>query len=343
MRVLVTGATGFIGGHLVRTLSHQGHCVRALVRQDAPALADLDVELARGDVDDAAAVRTAVDGTEAVVHLAAARDAWGTPASVYRSVNVKGTETLLIAAAEVGVERFVHCSSVGVARYPGNREADEMLPFRRPTSQVLYHRTKMEAERMAMAWAAAGRLPVVVVRPVITYGPRDERGFVTRLIELLGRGQFFWVGSGENHVDLVYIDDLIAGLYRALERGVAGRVYILSGMAPIRVGSLVDQICRLVGQSRPRLYVPASFARLVGWGLETIYRAGARWGMGMDGREPFITRDKVATLTVDRGFSHARARRELGYAPAIGYGEGLRRTLDWLRCSGRLEEDAGSG
>lgn len=329
MRVLVTGATGFIGGHLVRYLLRRGHQVRALVRRDASSLAGLGVELAHGDVTEAAAVCTAAAGAGAVVHLAAARDAWGTPASVYRDVNVAGTENLLAAAADVGVKRFVHCSSVGVARYPGNRAADETLPFRPSTSQVHYHRTKVAAERMAIAWADSDRLPVVVVRPVITYGPGDERGFVTRLITLLGRGQLFWVGRGENHVDLVYVDDLVAGLYRALERGTAGQVYILSGTAPIRARSLIDKICQLTGQPAPRVYVPASLARLAGWGLEMVYRAGAR--LGMDGREPFVTRDKVATLTVDRGFSHARARRELGYCPSVGYDEGLQRTLVWLR------------
>jgi len=327
MRVLVTGATGFIGGHLARYLVAQGHHVRALVRHKGPAqssgfvegLAGAGVELAFGDVTDPEPVRAAVDGVEAIFHLAAVRDVWGAPESVYQRVNVKGTRHLLDAAAEADVRRFVYCSSVGVARYPGNLQADETLPFCKPTSQVFYHRTKAQAERMALDARA------VVVRPVITYGPQDGEGFVTRLIKLLAQGQPVWVGNGRNHVDLVYIDDLVLGMYTALVQGTAGRVYILSGTAPVQVRALVDKICKLVEARAPRICVPASFAHMAGWGMETLYRI-ARWE-----QSPFITRDKVATLAVDRGFSHARASRELGYQPQVDYDEGLRRTLAWIQ------------
>ncbi len=325
MKVLVTGATGFIGGHLARYLTMQGHSVRALVRRESPALTEAGVELVLGDITDALTVRAAAQGVEAVFHLAAVRDVWGTPESVYREVNVAGTRRLLEAAAEAGVDRFVYCSSVGVARYPGNLQADETLSFSRPTSQVFYHCTKAQAERMALEARA------VVVRPVITYGPGDGEGFVTRLITLLAQGQPVWVGNGRNHVDLVYIDDLVIGMYTALVRGAAGRAYILSGTAPIQVRALVDKICKLVEVGAPRICVPASFARLAGWGMEMLYEAGSRVGLVPNGKEPFITRDKVATLTVDRGFSHARASRELGYRPRVDYDEGLRRTLDWLQ------------
>jgi len=329
MRVLVTGVTGFIGGHLARYLMMQGHYVRALVRRESPALTEAGIELVLGDIADALTVRAAVQGVEIIFHLAAVRDVWGTPESVYQKVNVAGTRRLLEAAAEEGVHRFVYCSSVGVARYPGNLQADEMLPFSKPTSQVFYHRTKAQAEQMALEAQA------VVVRPVIAYGPGDGDGFVTRLITLLARGQLLWVGNGRNHVDLVYIDDLVIGMYTALERGAAGRVYILSGTEPIQVRALVDKICKIMEVRLPRIRVPASFARLAGWGMETFYQAGSRVGIVPNGKEPFITRDKVATLTVDRGFSHARASQELGYWPRVDYDEGLRRTLDWLQERGR--------
>lgn len=336
MSVLVTGATGFVGGHLARYLVTHGHRVRALVRHEVPALAEAGAELAWGELTDFQAVRAAVNEVEAVFHLAAVRHVWGTPESVYQRVNVEGTQHLLEAAAEADVHRFVYCSSVGVARYPGNLEADEMLPFREPTSQVFYHRSKAQAEQMVLQWARAGRVPAVVVRPVIAYGPEDERGMVTRLMTLLAQGRFAPVGNGRNHVDLVYIDDLMAGMYLALERGTVGRVYILSGTAPIRVHTLVDKICRLLGRRRPRFHIPVPVARAAGWAVEMLYRAGGRLGVDLDGREPFITRDKVATLTVDRGFSHARASQELGYRPQVDYDESLRRTLDWLCAAGLI-------
>jgi len=342
MRVLVTGATGFIGGHLARYLVTQGHRVRALVRRKSPALAETGVELAWGEFTDPEAARAAVNGVEAVFHLAAVRDEWGTPESVYQRVNVAGTRHLLEAATEAGVQRFVYCSSVGVARYPGNLEADESLRFCEPTSQVFYHRSKAQAEQMVLEWARSGRVPAVVVRPVITYGPEDKWGMVTRLMTMLAQGRFVPVGNGCNHVDLVYIDDLIGGMYLALERGTTGEVYILSGTAPIRVRTLVDKICELLGKQSLRLHIPAPIARAAGWGMEMLYRAGGRLGVDWDGKEPFITRDKVATLTVDRGFRHARASQELGYRPQVDYDEGLRRTVAWCVRAGILRQRRGS-
>jgi nucleoside-diphosphate-sugar epimerase len=335
MRVLVTGATGFIGGHLVHCLVAQGHRVRALVRRESPALAEAGVELVWGDLTDLETVRAAVSGVEAVSHLAAVRDAWGIPASVYERVNVEGTRHLLEAAAEAGVHRFLYCSSVGVACYPGNLEADETLPFCEPTSQVLYHRSKAQAERTVLESARSGRVPALVVRPVITYGPDDERGMVTRMVMLLEQGRFMLVGNGRDHVDLVYVDDLVAGMCLALERGAVGTVYILSGTAPIQARKLVAKICDLLGRHPPSICVPAPIARAAGWAMETLYRAGDRLGV-LDGKEPFITCDKVATLTMDWGFSHARAGQELGYRPQVDYGKGLRRTLDWLQETGFL-------
>ncbi len=323
LRILVSGATGFIGEYLACHLAVQGHQVRALVRRDAPKLTERGVTLIRGDVNNTQALRLALQGVDAVFHLAAVRDVWGTPERVYRQVNVEGTRGLLEAALEAGVQRFVYCSSVGVARYPGNLAADETLPYSKPTSQVFYHRTKTQAEQIVLDAQA------VVVRPVITYGPGDENGFLTRLITLLRQGQFIGIGNGRNHVDLVYVDDLIAGMWAALERGVAGQVYILSGPAPIQVRALLDEICKLLGRKPPQVYIPTPIALLAGWGMEMFWK-GILSPLGLSTHAPFITRDKVATLTVDRGFSHKRAGLELGYQPQIGYSEGLRRTLDWI-------------
>ncbi|MCP4537254.1 MAG: NAD-dependent epimerase/dehydratase family protein [Chloroflexi bacterium] len=334
MRVLVTGATGFIGGSLAHYLMAQGHRVRALVRRDSPSLAEAGIELLQGDVTDPESAQVAMQGIEVVFHLAAVRDVWGTPELIYRQVNVEGTQHLLDAAAKAGVGRFIYCSSVGVARYPGNLDADETLPFSVPMSQVFYHRTKAQAEQMALDYARTGRVPAVVVRPVITYGPDDEWGMVTRLVMMLAQGQFIPIGNGRNHVDLAYVDDLVTGMHQALERAAVGKVYILSGTSPIRMRVLIDKICALLGRPSPRIYIPAPIARTTGWGMETLYRLGGRLSLDLNGKQPLVTRDKVATLAVDRGFSHARARRELGYHPQVDYDEGLQRTLNWLRETG---------
>ena len=333
MRVLVTGATGFIGGHLVRHLVGQGHQVRVSARQESKVadLAGAGVEVALADITEPDSVRMAIADIQVVYHLAAIRQTWGAPDSIYQKVNVEGTLNLLQASAEIGVHRFIHCSSVGVARHRGNLQADESLPYSEPTSQVLYHRSKTKAERLVLEYTQRGRVPAVVIRPVITYGPEDESGMVTRLAMLLAQGWFVPIGNGLNHMDLVYIDDLVTGMHLALERGAVGRVYILSGIEPIQTRRLIEAICGMLGRQSPRIYVPVFLAQAVGWGMETLWRAGVWMGAGLDDREPLVTRDKVATLTIDRGFSHARASRELGYRPRVELEVGLQRTLDWLR------------
>lgn len=329
MKVLVTGASGFIGQHLVQHLVADGHTVRVLVRKANTSLPVGVVERVEGDVADPQATRAAVKGIDSIFHLAAARDRWGLTESVYHRANVAGTHCLLVAAAEVSVQRFVYCSSAGVARYPGNLEADERLPYTEPDSQVAYHRTKAQAERDVLAMAQTGQVPALVVRPVITYGPGDETGMVTKLLGRLARGTFFPVGDGRNHLHLVYVADLVEGMMLARERGQVGQVYILSGQQPTTVRELLAAACAELGKGPPgRGYMPAGVARHLASMVEFIWSTA--------GRQPPITRDAVATMTVDRGFSHARAHRELGYQPKVSYREGLAETAVWARSVGLL-------
>ncbi|HEY75277.1 MAG TPA: NAD-dependent epimerase/dehydratase family protein [Thermoflexia bacterium] len=329
-RVLVTGATGFIGGYLAHRLVALGHDVRALVRRDVPDLEAAGIRPVRGDLRRPESLLPVLDGVEAVFHLAALRDTWGTPLDRYRQVNVVGTSNLIAAANVAGVRRFVHCSSVGVARYPGRLDVDESDPYRPASSQAAYHQTKKEAEQIVREAAWAGLMAVVVVRPVITYGPGDYGGMVARLLTLLARRRFLWIGDGQNHVDLVYIDDLVDGIVRAWEQGQAGRVYILSGVRPWRMQEVVEAACVALGvPPPPPLHIPVGVARMVAWVTERV------WG-GMLGRRPPVTRDAIATLTVDRGFSHTRARDELGYRPRWSLEAGLSKTVEWMREEGLI-------
>ncbi len=331
MRVLITGASGFIGGHLVQRLAETGCAVRALVRAPTPALAALGVEQVSGDLTRPASLVAPLRDVQTIFHLAALRDRWGTPAQAYRTVNVEGTQHLLAAAAQAGVERFVHCSSVGVARWPGRIDADETLPYTTPTSQVDYHQTKIEAEQAVLAAARNGMLPALVVRPVITYGPGDRTGMVTRLITLIAQGRFVTIGDGRNHVDLAYVDDVVAGMYLAAERGTVGRVYILSAPRPETMNEVLKLACAAVGKPGPkRTHVPLGLARFAAWGAEQL-------GLALR-RQPPLTRDALATLTIDRGFSHARAQHELGYVPQVLLADGLRSTAEWLQRNGSLAE-----
>jgi dihydroflavonol-4-reductase len=338
VRAVVTGGSGFVGGHLVRALLARRYAVRVLVRPTSRTGDLAGAELVYGDVTDTASCRTAVAGADVVYHLAAIRDRWGTPYADYVAVNVEGTRNLLEAAARQ-VKRFVYCSSVGVLGYPGVLGIDEGFPLRPDDGKVFYHRTKAQAEEMALDFARQGRLETTVVRPAITYGPGDDWGMVTRMIAMLKRGTFIPVGNGRNHLHLCYVSDTIQGLILAgeSERSV-GQIYIIAGPEPIILNDLVAKICGLLGRKPPRWHVPVKLARMAGWVLEGVYAAQARLRLRVLGQDPFLTRDKVDTLAVNRGFSIEKARREFGYKPVVGYDEGLRRTVEWcLNEDGRDE------
>ncbi|MBC7249494.1 MAG: NAD-dependent epimerase/dehydratase family protein [Anaerolineae bacterium] len=329
MRALVTGGSGFVGGHLVRALLARGYTVRALVRPTSRTDGLAGAELVYGDVTDQASCQAAVVGVDVVYHLAAIRDRWGTPYADYVAVNVDGTRHLLEAAAG-RVGRFVYCSSVGVLGYPGVLGIDESFPLRPDDGKVFYHRTKAQAEELVLDFARQGRLATTVVRPAITYGPGDDWGMVTRLIAMLRRGTFVPVGNGRNHLHLCYVSDTVQGLILAGESEQSvGQAYIIAGPEPITLNGLVVKICGLLERKPPRWHVPVELARMAGWVLEGVYSAQAHLGLRVLGQAPFLTRDKVDTLAVNRGFSIEKARHELGYVPAIGYDEGLRRTVEW--------------
>ena len=330
MRVLVTGGSGFVGGHLVRALLARGCAVRAMVRPTSQTDSLDGAELVYGDVTDAASCRDAVAGVDVVYHLAAIRDRWSIPYTDYVAVNVEGTRNLLEAAAGQ-VDRFVYCSSVGVLGYPGVLRIDESFPLRPDDGKVFYHRTKAQAEELVLDFTRQGRLVTTVVRPAITYGPGDDWGMVTRLIAMLKRGTFVHVGSGRNHLHLCYVSDTVQGLILAGESEQSvGQVYIIAGPEPITLNDLVAKICGLLGQKPPRWHVPVELVRIAGWVLEGVYAAQARLGLHVLGQSPYLTRDKVDTLAINRGFSIEKARRELSYEPLVGYDEGLKLTTAWL-------------
>ena len=338
MKILVTGGTGFLGGHLAKALLDRGYEVKALVRHGSDVGGLKGAELVYGDLTEPDSLPQAVEGVEAIYHLAVIRDKWGTPYQAYYAVNVKGTQNLLDAAAG-RVDKFVYCSTTGVARYPGNLQADESLPYNTDGhSQYYYHHTKALAEQLALEYARQGQGPATVVRPALVYGPGDTWGMMTRLVTMLARGRFALVGDGRNHLHLVYVDDVIRAFLLAGESSRSvGQVYIVAGPSLITLNSLVAKVCALLGVKPRRWHVPVGVAKAVGWMLEGAYVIKGKLGISALGETPFLTRDKVDTLTMNRGFSSAKAQRELDYLPTVGYDEGLRRTIDWCQSRGYLQ------
>lgn len=186
MRIALTGATGYTGGHLLDALLRRGDRVAALARAGAtsPHLRATGVDVVEGDLSDGAALGRLVEGADAVLHVAAVYRTAGHPDSYYHEVNVGGTERLLEAAASAGVRRFVHTSTVGVHGHVATPPADESTPF---APGDVYQQTKAEAERLALALGERRGVPVAVVRPGAIYGPGETR--LLKLFRAIARGR----------------------------------------------------------------------------------------------------------------------------------------------------------
>lgn len=328
MKVLVTGVTGFTGGHLARDLQRRGQAVRGLVRRASlPRAANLRadaVEVALGDLTDPASLASACAGVDLVYHIAATYREAGQADAVYRAINVDGTKFLLEAALAAGVRRFVHCSTGGVHGHVERPPADEDAPF---APGDIYQRTKLEAELAAAEFGRRHPIEVVVARPIGIYGPGDTR--FLKMFRGLARGRFPMLGSGRVFYHLTFIDDLVEGLRLCGELPqAAGRVYLLAGPECTTLAELVQLVARELGVRPPH-------GR---WPVWPVWVAGALCELACVplGIEPPLYRRRVDFYRKSRAFDISRARAELGYNPAVRLQEGIRRTADWYRAQGLL-------
>jgi nucleoside-diphosphate-sugar epimerase len=330
VKVLVTGATGFTGGHLAHHLATRGESVRALVRPasrarfDASPLPKSGVAAVDGDLLDPESLRRAVDEVEVVYHIAATYREAGQPDSAYRAINVEGTRNVLEAAAAAGVRRVVHCSTGGVHGHIANPPATEDAPF---NPGDVYQETKLAAELLAREFGTAHDLDVVVVRPIGIYGPGDRR-FLT-MFRGLARGRFPMIGDGTPFYHLTFIDDLIEGFRLCGTVPEAkGRTYILAGPRYTTLEQLVQMVAKELGVAPPRVHLPV-------W---PFWTAGLVCEMVCVPLriEPPIFRRRVDFYTKSRAFDTTRARTELGFAPKVDLAEGIRRTARWYKNEGLL-------
>ena len=322
MKVLVTGATGFTGGHLARVLKGRGHDVWAMVRhlEDAARLPDSSLPMVIGDLADPGSLTRAVgNGFDVIYNIAALYRQAGLPESIYRQVNATAVGQLIEAAARAGVRRVVHCSTVGVHGDILHPPANEEAPL---SPGDVYQVSKVEGERIARDAAARTGVEVVIARPSGIYGPGDRR--LLKLFRGVARRRFVILGDGKIFYHLTYIDDLVEGFRLCGEvPAAAGRTYILAGGEVPTLNELAAMIAAVAGVPPPSLHLPVWPVWLAGAACEAVC---APFGL-----EPPLYRRRVDFFTKSRAFDISRARQELGYLPAVGLGEGIHRTLAWYR------------
>jgi dihydroflavonol-4-reductase len=310
MKALVTGASGFIGGHVVAALLAGGAQVRAFDRRPPPGSSNGDsVEVVLGDVLDRDAVRRAVDGCDAVFHLAAVYSYSRNDASMMQAVNVEGTRTMLDAALRGPTRRIVHTSSCATCGPVRDRRATELDLPTGADLRVPYKRTKLAGERLALA-AARGGAEVVVVNPTVPVGQGDLRPTPTgKMVADVasGRARGYLTRSALN---VVAVEDVAAGHLLAFERGRVGERYLLGG-EDMTIHDVFAAIARAAGLAAPRIGVPWTVAHGAAWAADVVLRPF--------GREPKLwVLDEVRAGRLPHRFDDSKARSELGYVSRPG-------------------------
>ena len=322
MKVLVTGATGFIGGNVARALVTRGHQVKALVRPDSSSLNidDTGIETALGDVRDRASVARALEGCQGVVHCAALYTFWSRDPRLTYEVNVAGTRTVLDEALRAGVGRCVHTSTVSTIGIPhGGLGTEADHPLERDLVGH-YKRSKHQAEVEAMRLAQQG-LPVVVVNPTYPVGPWDVKPTPTGRVVLdymMGRIPAY-INTGMNLVD---VEDVAEGHALALEKGVPGERYLL-GNQNMTLGAMFGLLEGITGRRAPKLRLPLWMALGAGYVDELVEGR-------MLGRKPRIPLEGVKVSRKPMYVSCEKAVRELGLAQSPVQGA-LEKAVKWFR------------
>lgn len=320
---LVTGASGFIGTHLVRHLADRGCRVRAL-DVHAPRDVDARVDFRVQDLRDASALAQALDGIEVVFHLASVHLDVHASYDEFKAVNVSAVERLVDLCGVARVRRLVHVSSVGVYGHVVSPPANENAPL---DPQNDYERTKLAGERVARSAAARANLDLVILRPSWVYGegcPRTEK-----LLRAVRKGRFFYIGNGANLRHPLYIEDFLAALLLAADADstIAGKTFNVAGPEWLSLERLVATAAQALEVPAPRLHIPRWLGFGTGWAAE---QAGALLHV-----HPPISRRTLAFFENDNAFDIGAARRDLGFEPRVSWLEGVRHIVSLERPSVR--------
>lgn len=319
MKAFVTGATGFIGSHLVDRLLLNGETeeVRCLVRKKERWLSGKPYRRIDGDLFDPGALRRGLEGVDTLFHLAAVVKA--PERSIFQRINVEATENLVRLALEAGVRKLVILSSLAAAGPSGGKPVTEEDPVR-PVS--MYGESKKEMERNILAMVPDD-ISTCILRPPAVYGPREEQ--IYTWFRIASRRVAPVVGDGNRpRLSLIHVSDLVDALILAAKSQPAGSdTYFVSGPGIVDWNTMVRETSRILGKKIVPLYIRPGLVR----GIAALVESSA----SLIGFYPVLNREKAGEMILEWTCDDSKARRELRYSPGVSLQEGLEQTLNWYR------------
>jgi len=322
--ILVTGSTGFIGGHLIGRLIRQKQRIRILIRKKSQFEKigkSIFIEPFYGDLRDLSSLNGIMQDVDVAFHLASVINAKREHKDIYWNTNVFGTYNLLEIIRKEGrqIQKFIFCSSVGTMGPLESIPADESTPC---FPHNLYEKSKFEAEKIVEDFRESEGIPVSIVRPSWVYGPGDMR--TLKLFKTIKNRKFIMIGDGKTLIHPVYVEDVVQGLMLcAFEKKSEGQTYIIAGERSLKVSELVARIAEYYNRCIPKFHVPLLLAKLMVIPVEVLY--------ALFSKRPPVSRRSFEFFSKDQSFSILKAKKELGYEPKTDLAKGLNMTIRWYR------------
>ena len=330
MRALVTGASGFVGSHLVKRLMRDGHDVYALLRQTSrtDTFGSNPPEFVYGDVREPASLEAVIrqhPDIDTVFHAAGVITPVSQGEQIYWDSNYAGTQHLLDACRQLPLKAFINCSSVGVIGPLPELPANENT---RCAPDSSYGESKYKAELLALEYHRKFSMPVAVARPAWCYGPGDRR--TLKFLRMVARGKFFIIGNGQTKLHPVYVDDVVQGLLTCAENiaEAAGKVFIVAGPESVTLEYLAKTAAQAANTSILPFNVPAPLAKIGATLCEALCKP-----LNI---EPPIHHRRLDFFFRNQAFDISKIRATLGFEPQIDVATGITQTMQWYREQGWL-------